>query len=166
MQIRRERAHDIGRIRHVNEAAFGASVEANLVDALRDSDEQLSLVADDDGVIVGHILFSPVTLSSHPGLRIMALGPMAVVPERQRQGIGSALVRRGVDECRRLGATAIVVVGHPTYYPRFGFAPGSRVGLACEYDVPDDVFMVLELEEGVLNGKAGTIRYLPAFASV
>jgi putative acetyltransferase len=91
---------------------------------------------------------------------------MAVLPARQRHGIGSALVNEGLKQCRQLGFSAVVVLGHAEYYPRFGFTPASRFGLGCEYDVPDDVFMVLELEQGALNGKAGTIHYHPAFASV
>ena len=167
MLIRHEQPEDTASIRHVNQTAFETGTEADLVDALRAQAAPIvSLVADEGRAIVGHILFSPVTLSSHPDLRIMGLAPMAVAPARQRQGIGSALVRRGLDECSRLGFGAVVVLGHAEYYPRFGFAAASRFGLVSEYDVADDVFMALELEEGVLRGKAGTIRYHPAFAGV
>ena len=96
----------------------------------------------------------------------MGLAPMAVLPGRQRQGIGSELVRAGLDECRRLGFGAIVVLGHAEYYPRFGFVPASKFGLKSEYDVPDDVFMALELIPGALRGRAGTIRYHPTFAAM
>jgi putative acetyltransferase len=96
----------------------------------------------------------------------MGLAPMAVVPERQRHGIGSALVRAGLDECRRLGAVAVVVLGHAEYYPRFGFVPASRFSLVSEYDVPDDVFMAMELEPAALQGKSGTIKYDAVFATV
>jgi putative acetyltransferase len=167
MNIRAERPEDAAGIRHVNRLAFGASTEATLVDVLREQARPVvSLVAVDARQIVGHILFSPVTLSSAPELPMMGLAPMAVLPARQCQGIGSALVRAGLDECRRLGAGAVVVLGHAAYYPRFGFGPASRFGLACEYDVPEDVFMALELQDGALRGKAGTIRYHPAFARV
>ena len=167
MHVRPEQPMDVGRIRHVNRIAFETSTEADLVDALREQAEPIiSLVADDGGAIVGHILFSPVTLSSQPDLFIMGLAPMAVTPARQRQGIGSALVRAGLEECRRLGVGAVIVLGHAGFYPRFGFTPASRAGLASEYDVPDNVFMALELDDGVLRGKTGTIRYHPAFASV
>jgi putative acetyltransferase len=167
MHIRPEKPEDIAAIRQVNRIAFGTTTESDLVDALREQARPIvSLVADDDGTIVGHIMLSPVTLSSHLELRIMGVAPMAVVPARQRQGIGSALVRAGVEECRRLGSVAVVVLGHAKYYPRFGFMPASRFGLVSEYDVPDEVFMALALEEGALRGKPGTIRYHPAFANV
>jgi putative acetyltransferase len=167
MRIRSEEPADVSAIRAVNLAAFETSAEADLVDALRGQATPLiSLVAEDGGAIVGHILFSPVTLNRHPDVQMMGLGPMAVVPARQRQGIGSALIREGLDTCKRVGAGAVVVVGHATYYPRFGFAPASRFGLSCQYDVPDDVFMVMELDPGALKCVAGTVRYHPAFDTV
>ena len=165
MHIRPERAGDIRGIRAVNLAAFQTSTEADLVDVLRDRAHPcLSLVADEDGVILGHILFSPVTLSAHSELTLMGLAPMAVVPARQRQGIGSALVREGLAVCTGLGVDAVVVLGHAEYYPRFGFTPASRFGLSCEYDVADEIFMAVELEDGVLRGKSGSVSYHPAFA--
>ena len=166
MRIRHERADDIPRIRAVNLAAFGAGTEADLVEALRgQASPFISLVAEEDAEIVGHILFTPVTLDGHPDLRMLGLAPMAVMPGRQRHGIGSALVREGLAQCHRAGVQAIVVLGHPEYYPRFGFTPASRAGLRSEYDVPDEVFMVMELEKGALDGKSGTVRYHTAFAS-
>ena len=166
MQIRPEGAADIAAVRAVNRAAFETSAEADLVDALRDQAAAVvSLVAEDAGSVVGHILFSPVTLSGHAELKIMGLAPMAVLPAEQRRGIGSALVRAGLDRCQALGCGAVVVLGHPGYYPRFGFMPASRFGIGCEYDVPDEVFMALELEPGILRGQSGTIRYHAAFAN-
>ena len=165
MRIRPERADDLAAIREVNRRAFDTSMEAEIVDALRQEAAPLvSLVAEEEDSLVGHILFSPATLASRPDLRIMGLAPMAVIPERQRQGIGSALVHAGLEECRRLGAAAVIVLGHADYYPRFGFAPASRLGLTSEYDVPDEVFMALELERGVLSGGSGVVRYHPVFA--
>ena len=97
----------------------------------------------------------------------MGLAPMAVAPARQRQGVGSALARAGIAACRDLGFGAVIVLGHPEYYPRFGFVPASRFGLRSEYDVPDDVFMAMELKPGALHGRGpGTIRYHPAFGNV
>ena len=165
--IRNEQPEDVPGVRHVNMTAFETSLEADLVDALRQHvDSLISIVAVENETIVGHILFSPVTLSSHPDMPIMGLAPHAVVPERQRQGIGSARVLAGPEECRRSGIVAVVVLGHAEYYARFGFAPASVFTLVSEYDVPDDVCMAIELETAVLKGKSGTIGYHAAFATV
>jgi putative acetyltransferase len=165
MIIRPERPDDLRSVHTVNEAAFGSATEATLVDRLRvETAPIVSLVADDDGTILGHILFSPVTLRGRPELHLMGLAPMAVLPNHQRRGIGSGLARAGLDACRQLGCDAVVVLGHPEYYPRFGFVPASRFGLRSEYDVPDKVFMALELRPASLGAGGGTIRYHPAFA--
>jgi putative acetyltransferase len=167
MEIRAEQQRDIASIRALNEAVFETRIEANLVDALRQqAHEFIALVAEENESIIGHIFFSPVTLMTHPELRIMGLAPMAVMPARQRIGVGSALVHEGLAKCKKIGYAAVIVLGHPGYYPRFGFAPASRFGIRCEYEVPDEVFMALELEPGVLQDKTGTIRYHAAFANV
>lgn len=165
MHIRSETAAEWSAIRTVNEAAFDTAAEANLVKALRKKGSAVvSLVAELDGEIVGHILFSPVTLGAHPEAKLMGLAPMAVVPEHQGNGIGSALVREGLERCRQLGSQAVVVLGHAHYYPRFGFVPAVRYRIRSEYDVPEDVFMIVELQPGALTSAAGTIRYDDAFA--
>jgi putative acetyltransferase len=162
--IRDESPGDHAAVRALNESAFETDAEARLVDALREQASPLvSLVAEEDGAVLGHILFSPVTLSSHEELRIMGLAPMAVAPSRQQQGIGSALVRAGLDRCRALGAGAVVVLGHPAFYPRFGFVPCARFSMGCEYDVPEEAFMVAELKRDFLRRASGTIRYHAAF---
>jgi putative acetyltransferase len=167
LTIRHEQPRDWAAIRRVNEAAFGAGTEADLVEQLRaEASPLISLVAEEAGAIVGHIFFSPVTLATDPGLEMMGLAPMAVMPGDQRRGVGTALVAAGLDACREIGARAIVVLGHATYYPRFGFVPASRFALTSEYDVPDEVFMALELKPGALAGRAGQVRYHPAFAGV
>jgi putative acetyltransferase len=167
MRIRPELPTDREAIRAVNLAAFRTHAEADLVERLRvQASPLVSLVADDSKSVVGHILFSPVVLVGHTDAKVIGLAPMAVLPAWQRRGIGSALVPRGLEACRSLGFGAVVVLGHAEYYPRFGFQPASRFGLGSEYDVPDEVFMALELEPGALRGKSGTIRYHPAFAQL
>jgi putative acetyltransferase len=154
-------------VHRVHESAFESHVEVDIVDALRQQEPTIvSLVAERDEAVVGHIMFSPVTLSEHPGFRIMGLAPMAVTPPRQRGGIGSALVRAGLERCRELGFGAVAVLGHPEYYPRFGFVPAKSFGIVCEYDVPDEAFMILELRPGFLDGASGVIRYHEAFRNV
>ena len=151
----------------VNASAFETPAEANLVDVLRrEAHPVISLVAEDDGAIVGHIMFSPVSLSDLADLKIMGLGPMAVVPKHQRKGIGSALVRAGLEKCKEIAFGAVIVLGHSGYYPRFGFSPSVRYGIRCEYDVPEDVFMVTELQPGYLKNASGIIKYHPAFNDV
>jgi putative acetyltransferase len=166
--IRGERPEDIPDIHELHTLAFGRPAEADLVDALRARGKAtLSLVAVEDDRIVGHILFSPVTIhSGHRRLPAVGLAPMAVLPERQRCGIGSQLVRIGLLECRNAGYDCVVVLGHPTYYPRFGFVPASRYGLTSEYAVPDEAFMVLAWDEAVLKGRGGVVRYQPEFRAV
>ena len=168
IEIRAERAEDVTAVRRVNELAFGQPGEASLVAALRAAARpHISLVAVEDGQVVGHIFFSPVSIEPEDSsFKAMGLAPMAVLPEYQRRGVGSALVRAGLNGCRRIGRTAVVVVGHPEYYPRFGFRPASRFGLRCEYPVPDEVFMAAELEPGALAGRRGLVKYRPEFNEV
>jgi len=164
VRIRAQSTDDDSAVWQVNKSAFPTPAEAGLVERLRaEADPVVSLVAEDDGAIVGHILFSPATLAADSNFIAFALGPMAVLPGRQRQGIGSALVRAGLDACAGLGGRAVFVLGHPDYYPRFGFLPASRFGIVSQFEVPDDVFMALELEPGALAGKAGSMRYHAAF---
>jgi putative acetyltransferase len=157
--IRAEAQADRAAVHEVNVSAFGRPEEARLVDALRMAARPfVSLVAEKDDAIVGHILFTPVTLMSFLGL-IMGLAPMAVAPALQRSGIGSSLVRAGLDRCKELGAGAAVVLGHTKFYRRFGFVPAAHFSLDCEYDVPPEAFMAMELRPGALHGASGTVRY-------
>ena len=167
MIVRAEQLKDYASVRGVNASAFETTAEASLVDALREQAHPVvSLVAEEGGTVIGHIMFSPVSLSGHPGLRIMGLAPMAVVPEHQRKGVGSALVRAGLEQCRQLGFGAVVVLGHPSYYPRFGFLPSVRFGIACEYEAPEEAFMLVELQPGFLDGVTGTVQFHAAFKNV
>jgi putative acetyltransferase len=168
ISIRAETAEDRLAVRRVNERAFGRPHEADLVDALRETAHpHVSLVAVLDGQVVGHIFFSLVSIESEGSVFMaMGLAPMAVLPEYQKQGIGSQLVQEGLRECQRLGHDIVVVLGHPEYYPRFGFTPAKPKGLRCEYDVPDEVFMVAELTPGALGGRHGLVNYRPEFGQV
>ena len=167
MHIRPETPDDLAAVRAVNEAAFGSSAEADLVDALRGKIQPLiSLVAELDGLTVGHILFSLISLDAPSELELMGLGPMGVLPQHQRQGIGSALVAEGLKHCAALDCDAVVVLGHPAYYPRFGFVTASKYEISSKYKVPDEVFMIKELKPGSLRGVSGTVSYNEAFGSV
>lgn len=166
--IRRETPADVRAVRTVNEQAFGRPAEADLVDRLRDRGAvTLSLMAVLDGEIVGHILFSPLEIVSgearHHGV---ALGPMAVLPAHQRRGIGSRLVRAGLERLREGGEELVIVLGHAEYYPRFGFTRASTFGIRCPLDVPDEVFLALELRPGAARGRSGVVRYAPEFDEV
>jgi putative acetyltransferase len=166
--VRLEQPEDITAVRQVHERAFGRPNEANVVDALRTARKvMLSLVAVEDGRVVGHILFSPVTIASGDNsLPAVGLAPMAILPEWQRRGIGSALVKAGLAECQNMGHTCVVVLGHPEYYPRFGFVPASRYGITSEYEVPDEPFMALPLREEALRDRDRLARYQPGFRGV
>ena len=165
--IHLEQAEDVEGVRQVNQLAFGTSAEAELVDQLRSREKLIvSLVAEIGDKIVGHIAFSPVHITSTPSLRGIGLGPMAVIPILQRHGIGTALICAGLNRCRELDYDFAVVLGHPNYYPRFGFIPANRFGMTCIWQVPDDVFMALELREHSLGGSLGLTTYEPEFNEV
>jgi putative acetyltransferase len=163
--IRREVIADIEAIRQINLAAFETPAEAGLVDTLRrDTDPFISLVAELGGEVLGHILFTPMKQSGSPkAIRIAGLAPMAVLPSHQNRGIGSKLVEAGLQACRAEGFEAVAVLGHHEFYPRFGFLPSTRFSLKSEYDVPEEVFMALELEPRALEGLRGILRYHEAF---
>ena len=170
ISIRPEREEDYAAIGEINRVAFGRENEARLVQNLRRSPNfipELSLVAVKDGSVVGHILFSPIAIQLGDGnLPALALAPLAVRPEYQNQGIGSQLLRHGLKQCRDFGHKVIVVVGHPEYYPRFGFSSARAKGLDALFPVPDEAFMALELVPGDLNGVSGMVIYPEEFDGV
>lgn len=163
-----EKPQDISDIRKVHESAFETRTEADLVDVLRDKNAHvISIVAIMGTRIVGHILFSPVTLETDGvAVKLLGLAPMAVVPEYQRKGIGSKLVEKGLAESRAKRYPAVVILGHPGYYPIFGFTPSVNYSITSEYDVPPDVFMIKELAPGVLAGIPGIAKYHEAFTEL
>lgn len=165
--VRPETPADFTAIDRLTRTAFNNDTEVKLISALRQhSDECIALVAEQHGEIVGHILFSPATIANASGIRLMALAPMAVTNVLQHQGIGSALVRAGLEQCHKQGIAAVVVLGHPGYYPRFGFTPASRFSISCPWQAADNAFMLLELTPGALKGKSGKVVYHPAFAAL
>jgi putative acetyltransferase len=165
--IRPEGKEDFEAIHEVNRLAFGQEDEALLVRRIRDSSHfipELSLVANRDGQIVGHILFSTIDIEGqHSNRPVLSLAPMAVHPDFQNQGIGTKLVREGLKKCRQLGYLVVIVIGHPDYYPRFGFAPARQQGLETPFPVPDEAFMVLELAPNALAGFKGTVKFPSEF---
>lgn len=167
LRVRSELAGDEAGVRAVQLAAFAPSTgEAQLVELLRSSDAhvpQLCLVAEDGGTIIGHVAFSVAMLGGvHP---ILALAPLAVVPGRQGEGIGSALTRAAITRARELAYPLIVVLGHAAYYPRFGFEPAAPLGVTAPFEVPSDAWMVCKLP-AYTPAARGEVRYADAFTAV
>jgi putative acetyltransferase len=164
IEIRSERPEDYPEVREVNERAFGGVAEAMLVEMLRAASRAVvSLVAVDQNRVVGHVLFSPVTVAEAPeNFSGVGLAPMSVLPEFQNRGIGSRLVREGLEVCRQRGYEVVVVLGHIAYYPRFGFVRAKDCGRDNEYNAVDS-FMVMELRKGVLDRIHGLVKYAPEF---
>ena len=166
LTIRSEQPSDRGAIWLINRTAFGSSVEPDLVDALRAGRHViLSLVAEEDGLVVGHVVFSPLTIESDTASwDAVCLGPIAVSPSRQSQGIGGKLIEAALAALRQGGYRAVVLLGHPGYYPRFGFRPAREFGL--HYQDDRDAFMAIELYPGGLDGVSGRVRFSPEFDEI
>lgn len=167
--IRTETKHDYTQIYNINYAAFGnREDEAKLVERIRESENfvsQLSIVAEQHGEIIGHLLMSKAEIiegeNSH---EVIVLAPVAVRPDCQKQGIGEQLITESLKRCRKLGYSIVLLIGHPSYYPKFGFKQARQLGLELtQFEVPDDVFMVCELEEGTLGKIKGELRYPSTF---
>ena len=165
--IRAEQPQDRPAIFQINAAAFPSDGEARLVDRLRtQAGPIISLVACEQERLLGHICFSRVRLEPSTGLNLMGLAPMAVLPEAQNRGIGSALVRAGLEACRQQQQHAIFVLGHPEYYPRFGFTKASTLGITSTYEAPEEAFLVHTFEPGILSGARGVLHYHQAFEAL
>lgn len=168
ISIRSEKPEDYKSIYDLNKLAFNGEVEAKLVNNLRETKgfvPELSLVAIKDGEVVGHILFSIIHIQTDTNkIPVLALAPMAVLPKHQKQGIGSMLVGEGLKKCKELGYKAVILVGHPDYYPRFGFTHAKEKGLKLPFDAPDEAFMVYEIIHQALEGIKGMVVYPPEFA--
>lgn len=164
IEIKREEEGDQAAIRHLNEVAFDKGPEAAIVDKLRDScGDYVSFVAVENGNIVGHILFTPVTLDNEDVIG-MGLAPMAVEPTHQRQGVGTKLVLYGLEYLRESGYPFVIVLGHPEYYPRFGFERASKYRLQSQWEgIPDEVFMVVVFNSDEIPKHGGVIRYRDEF---
>lgn len=169
MIIRAELPSDVASIHRVHELAFGRPGEARLVDALRGTEwwiPELSLVAEEDGAVIGHVLFSGVTVrEGERAAPALALAPVAVVPARQNAGIGSRLLRAGLERARELGHGVVILLGHPAYYPRFGFVPAGPHGIRYPQPGHEAAFMVAELIPGALARVRGVVEYAPPFSA-
>ena len=170
MLIRAETPEDYIVIEKVNDLAFEQKVEGFLVKKLRMDAAfvpGLSLVAELDGSVIGHILFTKIEIEgAHASFDSLALAPMSVLPAHQSKGIGSALVNEGLKKAKGLGFKSVIVLGHQRYYPRFGFKPASQWNIKCPFPVPDAAFMGLELMPGALEKVSGTVIYAPPFSEV
>lgn len=160
MNIRPENKDDKVDIFNLNNHAFGRNNEALLIEKLRDSDRylpELSLVAELEGNIVGHILFSKVLVGEHV---LLALAPLALIPGKQRNGIENELMKYGIQKAKDLGYIAIIALGNPYKYKAYGFSKASKYGLLAPWDeIPDEAFMALELQENALDHINGKVDY-------
>jgi len=166
--IRREAAGDVEQIHKVNELAFEKKEEADIVDRLRENcPEYFSFIAVVENQIVGHILFTPAWIESpHGPITGMGLAPLAVIPEFQNHGIGGQLIQFGMDEIQKGGYLFVIVLGHPGYYPRFGFEKASLYGVRCEYeDVPDEAFMIKIFDPDITIQEPAVAHYRPEWAA-
>lgn len=163
IKIRHEILEDHPHIKRINDLAFGQPDEGMMVDLLRRNPRfipELSLVALDHGSVVGHILFFPVSIATANTRKTsLSLAPMAVHPDHQSKGIGGRLINEGLAVAKAMGFDSVIVLGHPGYYPRFGFQPASRWGIKPPLEAPDEAFMAMELLESGLEGKSGVAEY-------
>ncbi|MCW4032557.1 MAG: N-acetyltransferase [Candidatus Bathyarchaeota archaeon] len=168
MIVRREKEEDFKSIYEINEQAFKQKDESELIERIRNNKNfipELSLVAEENGKIIGHILFSKIKIIGEKKYESLALAPMAILPELQRKGIGGRLIKEGLNKARELGFDSVIVLGHKDYYPRFGFERASKWDIKCPFKVPDEAFMAIELNIGVLANKSGIVEYPEEFGN-
>ncbi len=166
MIIRKETKEDYKSIYEVNKKAFNQNDESELIQRIRTSKyfiAELSLVAEENGKIIGHILFSKIKIIGEKEYESLSLAPMSVLPKFQKQGIGEKLVKKGLKKAKNLGFDSVIVIGHKDYYPRFGFEKASKWNIKCSFEVPDDAFMAFELKVGALENKSGTVQFPKEF---
>jgi len=164
ISIRPETIKDYELIKAINDAAFGQENESRLVEELRKTalfKAELSLVAEVDNTVVGHILFYPVNIIDEEGNRYMTLclGPMSVFPKWQRKGVGKKLMKESLLRAKIMRKNSVIVLGHPEYYPKFGFKKASEFNIKVPFDVPDEALMALELFPDAFTGVRGTVEY-------
>lgn len=169
---RQETQDDFQEVFEINHKAFGQQNEAKLVNALRNNPNvfipELSIVAAKNNAIIGHILFTKINIKNDDKTlnESLALAPMAVLPEFQKNGIGGQLIRRGLETAKQLGYQSVIVLGHEDYYPKFGFEPAEKWNIKAPFDVPSNVFMAIELVKGSLENISGTVIYPKEFETV
>jgi putative acetyltransferase len=170
VEIRSETEDDFNAITLINDLAFGGTGESELITNLRNTNDfipDLSLVALVDDRILGHILFYPIAIEAANNTSpTISLAPMAVHPDYQKKGIGTKLVIDGLQRCKDMHFDSVIVLGHPNYYPRFGFKPASQWNLYSDFEAPDEAFMALELEVNSLAGKNGKVVYPKEYLEV
>lgn len=167
IQIRPEHKNDISAISMLNDMAFGQEAEGELILKLRKNKnfiKDLSLVACMGNEIIGHILFSKITIKNkNETFESLALAPMSVIPEFQGLGIGSELIKKGLQKATKLGFESVIVLGHENYYPKFKFTPANQFQITCPFEVPDANFMAIELKKGSLDSVSGCVVYPKEF---
>ncbi|MFX1521000.1 MAG: GNAT family N-acetyltransferase [Promethearchaeota archaeon] len=166
IRIRQEVKEDYKRVYEINKMAFGQENESKLIEKIRRGPNfvpELSLVAEKDNEIVGHILFSKMKIVGESEYETLMLAPLAVIPKLQKQGIGGKLIKKGIEKAIELGFDSIIVVGHKDYYPKFGFQKASKWGVQCPFEVPEGAFMAIELTEKALENKAGVVQFPEEF---
>jgi len=164
--VRKEEKKDHKNIYDLNKSAFGQESESKLIEKIRKGSNfipELSLIAEIGGRIVGYILFSRIKIINNHTFETLSLVPMAVLPEFQGKGIGSGLIKKGLEKAKELGFDSVIVLGHEKYYPRFGFKKAAEWDIKCPFEVPEEAFMALEIIEGALKNQAGTVKYPDEF---